>query len=100
MIALARARHLLLVVAWQPDDRTATLDRVADGRYDASLRRLGRQLRGLEPKPILRPMPEPNTPWYAWSGEVSKPGRGAATSAPGATSAASCRQASQRTDRA
>jgi hypothetical protein len=74
VIALARARHLLLVVAWQPDDRTATLDRVAAGSYDRSLRRLVRQLRGLEPKAILRPMPEPNTPWYAWSGEVGSQG--------------------------
>ncbi len=76
VIAMARERHLLLVVAWQPDDRGATLARVANGRYDRSLRRLVRQLRGLEPKPILRPMPEPNTPWYAWSGQVG--GQGAA----------------------
>ncbi len=76
VIALAKERHLLLVVAWQPDDRAATLDRVAFGSYDGALRRLARQLRGLEPKPILRPMPEPNTPWYAWSGEVSKQGAG------------------------
>jgi hypothetical protein len=74
VIAMARARHLLLVVAWQPDDRAATLARVVDGRYDRSLRRLVRQLRGLEPKPILRPMPEPNTPWYAWSGGVGGQG--------------------------
>jgi len=76
VISLAKARHLLLVVAWQPDDRAATLDRVASGSYDGELRHLARQLRGLEPKPILRPMPEPNTPWYAWSGEVSKQGAG------------------------
>jgi beta-mannanase len=74
VIAMARERHLLLVVAWQPDDRSATLARVADGAYDRSLRRLVRQLRGLEPKAILRPMPEPNTPWYAWSGAVGKQG--------------------------
>ena len=76
VVAMARTRHLLLVVAWQPDDRAETLDRVADGRYDRSLRRLARQLRGLEPKPILRPMPEPNTPWYPWSGGVGKQGAG------------------------
>lgn len=74
VIALARQRHLLLVVAWQPDDRAATLARVRNGRYDRSLRRLVRQLRDLEPKPILRPMPEPNTPWYPWSGSVAKQG--------------------------
>jgi hypothetical protein len=74
VIAMAQARHLLLVVAWQPDDRAATLARVVARRYDRSLRRLVRQLRHLEPKPILRPMPEPNTPWYAWSGGVGRQG--------------------------
>jgi hypothetical protein len=74
LVAMARARHLLLVVAWQPDDRPATLARVAHGRYDAALRRLVRQLRSLPAAPILRPMPEPNTPWYAWSGEVGGQG--------------------------
>ncbi len=54
--------------------RRSTVSRSA--ATTATLRRLARQLRGLEPKPILRPMPEPNTPWYPWSGEVSKPGRG------------------------
>ena len=36
-----------------------------------------RQLRNLRPAPILRPMPEPNTTWYAWSGhgEPQHPGR-------------------------
>src|SRR3954452_1656351 len=37
VISLAKARHLLLVVAWQPDDRAATLDRVASGSYDGAL---------------------------------------------------------------
>jgi hypothetical protein len=74
VLEMARARRLLLVVAWQPDDRAATLARVANGRYDASLRRLVRQLRGLPAAPILRPMPEPNTPWYAWSGQVGGQG--------------------------
>jgi hypothetical protein len=74
VLAMARKRHLLLVVAWQPDDRAATLARVGEGRYDAALRRLVRQLRGLDAAPILRPMPEPNTPWYAWSGQVGAQG--------------------------
>jgi beta-mannanase len=34
--------------------------------------RLTKQLRNVRPAPILRPMPEPNTPWYAWSGMVNK----------------------------
>jgi hypothetical protein len=74
VLAMAQRRHLLLVVAWQPDDRAATLARVAGGRYDAALRGLVRQLRGLDAAPILRPMPEPNTPWYAWSGQVGGQG--------------------------
>jgi hypothetical protein len=74
LLSMARARHLLLVVAWQPDDRSATLRRVAKGRYDAALRRLVRELRSLPAAPILRPMPEPNTPWYAWSGQVGGQG--------------------------
>jgi hypothetical protein len=74
VLRMARARHLLLVVAWQPDDRATTLQRVVDGRYDAALRGLVRQLRSLPAAPILRPMPEPNTPWYAWSGQAGGQG--------------------------
>ncbi len=74
VIDLVKRRGLQLIVAWQPDDRPATLTRVAQGRYDIALRRLVRQIRGLKPSAILRPMPEPNTPWYAWSGPVSRQG--------------------------
>jgi beta-mannanase len=45
---------------------------VRRGAQDAGLRRLTAQIRGLRPAPILRPMPEPNTPWYAWSGTVNR----------------------------
>lgn len=75
LIRLARARRARLMVSWMPDSgrdgakgRRYRLRAVSSGRYDASLRRLVRQMRGLRPAPILRPMPEPNTPWYAWSG--------------------------------
>jgi mannan endo-1,4-beta-mannosidase len=74
VIDYARSRKLQLIVAWQPDDRPATLARVANGTYDRALRRLVRQIRGLKPSAILRPMPEPNTPWYPWSGSVRRQG--------------------------
>ena len=45
-----------------------SLSAVAKGNFDAGLRALGAQLRTLKKSPIVRPMPEPNTPWYAWSG--------------------------------
>jgi beta-mannanase len=45
-----------------------SLSAVAKGSFDQGLRALGAQLRTLRKSPIVRPMPEPNTPWYAWSG--------------------------------
>ena len=47
------------------------MKRVVRGGRDRSLARVVRQMRGLVPSPILRPMPEPNTRWYAWPGTVS-----------------------------
>ena len=77
-LALVRKRHLQLVVAWQPDGslKRGTLRDVLRGRYDRALTTLAGQLAGLKPPAIVRPMPEPNTPWYAWSGAT--PGNGAA----------------------
>jgi hypothetical protein len=74
-VALVRRLHLRLIVAWEPDDGRATptkgtLAAVVGGRYDAGLRRLVAQLRGLRPAAILRPLPEANTPWHGWSGTV------------------------------
>jgi hypothetical protein len=79
VIALARRSRARLMVTWMPDGgrdgarqprhRLAAIRR---GAKDAGLRRLARQLRTLRPAPILRPMPEPNTPWYAWSGTVNR----------------------------
>ena len=75
IVRLARQRKARLMVSWMPDSgrdgakgARFRLRAVSGGRYDASLRRLVRQIGGLRPAAILRPMPEPNTPWYAWSG--------------------------------
>jgi Glycosyl hydrolase family 26 len=78
LVALANARHVGLLVAWLPDSGNdgATqpkyrLTAVAAGKYDRSLRALARQLRAVRRGAVIRPMPEPNTPWYAWSGMVN-----------------------------
>lgn len=75
IVRLANSRRLTLVVTWAPDagtdgsrGRKYRLSRVAGGAFDAPLRTLAKTLEGLERPPILRPMPEPNTPWFAWSG--------------------------------
>lgn len=75
IVKLARARGARLMVSWMPDagrdgskGKRYRVRTVASGRHDASLRALARQMAGLRPAPILRPMPEPNTDWYAWSG--------------------------------
>jgi len=79
VVALAKRRKMRLLIGWMPDTgatggrptaRTG-LKGVNRGVYDASLRALTRQVRGLRPAPILRPMPEMNTTWYHWSGARS-----------------------------
>ena len=78
IVALASRTRARLLVTWMPDSgrdganqRRFRLSAIRRGAQDAGLRRLTRQLRGLTPAPILRPMPEANTPWYAWSGTVN-----------------------------
>jgi hypothetical protein len=78
LIATANRNHASLIVTWQPDggrdgatQRRYRLRDVANGRYDRSLRVLAHQLRGVRKGAVLRPMPEMNTPWYAWSGTVN-----------------------------
>jgi hypothetical protein len=77
LVALANDRKLTVLVSWMPDkgkDGPAgskySLSAVAKGTFDPGLRALGAQLATLEKSAIVRPMPEPNTPWYAWSGSV------------------------------
>jgi hypothetical protein len=79
VVALARRTRARLLVSWMPDggrdgarQPRHRLAAVRRGAQDAGLRRLVRQLRTLRPAPILRPMPEPNTLWYAWSGTVNR----------------------------
>lgn len=79
VIRLQRRTKARLLVTWMPDSGRDgarqpryRLSAIRRGRQDAGLRRLAAQLRGLRPTPVLRPMPEPNTPWYAWSGTVNR----------------------------
>jgi hypothetical protein len=78
LITTANRYHARLVVTWQPDSGIDganqpkyRLTNVAKGRYDASLRSLVAQLRKVRKGAVLRPMPEMNTPWYAWSGTAN-----------------------------
>jgi hypothetical protein len=73
--ALARARGLRLLVTWMPDAGADdpdlpryALEYVTGGSFDADLRALAREMKAARVPVLFRPMPEPNTPWYAWSG--------------------------------
>jgi hypothetical protein len=77
LVTRANDRKLTILVSWMPDkgkDGPAgskySLSAVAKGTFDPGLRALGAQLVTLKKSAIVRPMPEPNTPWYAWSGSV------------------------------
>lgn len=79
LIRLANERNVQLMVTWMPDSGRDganqpryRLGRVAQGKYDRSLRALARQFRQVERGVIFRPMPEMNTQWYAWSGTANK----------------------------
>lgn len=81
IVALAKRTGARLLVSWMPDGGKQTagprqpkfrLSAIRRGRQNRGLISLTKQLRNLKPAPILRPMPEPNTPWYAWSGTVNK----------------------------
>ena len=65
-------------ISWLPDAGKDTakapgyrLSAIAAGKFDADLKALGKQIKGLKKGAIVRPMPDPNTPWYAWSGTVN-----------------------------
>ena len=79
VIKAANRNRARLVVTWMPDagrngasQPKYRLKATAKGRYDASLRALGRQLGGVRRGAILRAMPEMNTPWNPWSGLANK----------------------------
>ena len=78
LITTANRDDASLLVTWDPDgghDGASQphyrLSNVAKGHYDASLRALVAQLRTVHRGAVLRPMPEMNTQWYAWSGTVN-----------------------------
>jgi hypothetical protein len=79
LVRLANQRKLGLAVSWLPDGGSDgptqpkhRLSTVAKGKYDTSLKALAKRLRTVRRGAVLRPMPEPNTPWYAWSGTVNQ----------------------------
>lgn len=78
LVALANERKLTVLVTWLPDggkdganQPRFRLSNIAKGKLDPDLKLLARQLRSLKKAPIFRPMPDMNTPWYAWSGTVN-----------------------------
>jgi len=78
LAALARARGLRLLVTWMPDGGTDepelprySLAKITAGSLDTDLRTLARELKAARVPVLFRPMPEPNTPWYAWSGTMN-----------------------------
>jgi Glycosyl hydrolase family 26 len=78
LISAANSDDAELLVTWEPDGGSDGADQpqhrlseVTSGRYDTSLRTLVAQLRTVRAGSILRPMPEMNTPWHAWSGLVN-----------------------------
>ena len=78
LAALARKRGLRLLVTWMPDNGTDdpdlpkySLANITGGSLDADLRALAREMKAANVPVLFRPMPEPNTPWYAWSGLVN-----------------------------
>lgn len=75
---LAKDRGLRIMVNWMPDSGVDgpdqpkfSLAKIAAGKFDADLRELGKEMKAAGVPVIFRPMPEPNTPWYAWSGTVN-----------------------------
>ncbi len=78
LIKLARTSGVKLVISWLPDKGTDSakapgyrLSAIAAGKFDNDLRALALQIKSLPHGAIVRPMPDPNTPWYAWSGTVN-----------------------------
>jgi hypothetical protein len=78
LVTLARTRGVRLIISWLPDKGSDNvkapgyrLSAIAAGKFDADLRALGLQIKALPHGAIVRPMPDPNTPWYAWSGTVN-----------------------------
>jgi hypothetical protein len=78
VINLAKRRKARLMVTLMidggkdgPNQPLFSNARIAAGRHDKKIGALARQLRASKLSVILRPMPEPNTNWYPWSGTVN-----------------------------
>src|SRR5262249_52001213 len=78
LLKLARQRRLRVMVSWMPDagrddpnQPGYSLAAIAAGHFDRQLRTLATQIKRSGVSVVFRPMPEPNTPWYAWSGTVN-----------------------------
>lgn len=78
LATLAKARGLKLLVTWAPDNGTESATQpgftnmdVIRGKFDRSLRDLALSLAALNVPVTMRLMPEPNAPWYAWSGNTN-----------------------------
>jgi len=78
VVALARTRKARLLVTLMIDSgRDGARQplyshaRIRSGRYDGKIRTFARRLKASNLSIILRPLPEPNTQWWAWSGTVN-----------------------------
>jgi hypothetical protein len=78
LVRLAKTSGVTLLISWLPDKGADSptapgyrLIAIAAGKFDPELRRLGAQIKSLPHGAIVRPMPDPNTPWYAWSGSAN-----------------------------
>lgn len=79
LIRMANRQKVQLMITWMPDNGKRKraqprfrLGKIARGSQDKNLRKLGKATKKLKIAPIIRPMPEMNTPWYPWSGTVNK----------------------------
>ncbi|MDH3226460.1 MAG: glycosyl hydrolase [Thermoleophilia bacterium] len=79
LIRWANRNRIQLMITWMPDNGKAKrvqprfrLAKIARGSEDKRLIKLGKETKKLKIAPIIRPMPEMNTPWYPWSGTVNK----------------------------
>jgi hypothetical protein len=78
LVKLARKGGARLLISWLPDKGADSanapgyrLSAIAAGKFDPELHALGVQIKTLPHGATVRPMPDANTPWYAWSGAVN-----------------------------
>jgi Glycosyl hydrolase family 26 len=78
-VAFIKGNKLRVIVTWLPDNGSNGTNKpkfrlalIAKGKLDKGLKTLAKQMAGLRTEVLFRPMPEPNTPWYSWSGTENK----------------------------